>query len=331
MAFALTPLLPFVDGSSVITAAWLNHVRLALADAVDGPGGGTYNLLPGHTLSFPAGGGDIDFAAPFRFSDGDVPVGGHLDIYGVETVRPGATLYIDGASLNPGILQLKAYSVLDALSGSLAVWHTGSVITVNGTAYLQSGATLHVGDATAGVGHIHIHGSGAAALSDLVMDAGTVCTLNGAVIITGATTLGGLTQLTMSQPGATADPGFNNALYGTNTCKAWGCITFSGAGTPTVADGYNCASAVRGGAGNTVLTVGFVRAMASPNYDVSFTPRVTDGNMYVPTLLTKSPSGFTVQVVAAIVDLSGAGAFGVVHIDNFTSFPELSFAVFARQ
>jgi hypothetical protein len=333
MSFALTPLLPFVDGVTAITAAWLNHVRLALPDAVDGPGGGVYNLLPGHTLSFPAGGGDISFDAPFHFTDGDIPVGGHLDVLGIVTVRPGGSIYIDGSiGGGPGVLEIKQYGWLVAQSGSLSAWDVGSILSINGTATMAQGATLNVGHSSQGQGHIHILGAGSAAGSDLVMDAGSIAQLAGAVIITGATTLGGITQLTMSQPSATTDPGFANAFYAKTIAKAWASITFSGTpGVASIAEGYNISSATVGGAGSKVLTVNFIRAMANASYAVFVTPKITDGNLYFPQILSKSTTGFTLQMLKSIVGTPLPSSFGVVDTDDFSSFPELSFTVFAKQ
>ncbi len=168
MSFALTPAGPFVDTTSVVTASWLNFVRSALPDAIDGIGGGTYALLPAHTLSFSAGGGDIDLGANTKIRDGVIPSGGQViwqagsfgivqassgfEIDGVFQVRGTGTANV----LSGGAVALKSGSTFTAENGSTVALFGDNLLADNGGG--GSNGRLLVGAAFFGDGSVVVNG-----------------------------------------------------------------------------------------------------------------------------------------------------------------------------
>jgi hypothetical protein len=258
--FALTPAAPFTDFISVIPASWLNFVRVALPDTLDAVAGGVYNLMPGHTVDFPPGGGNWVIDAPLSFSDASIPVGGHLIANGFITCN--------GAFTTNGVASLQ-----------------GTRNLLAAPTYVNNGATLKVGDATYGVGHLVVDGAGGGDMrlqagADFVvtgsgtsiqfqsaavlsMASGTTANLSATVNASGPVNLAGLVRYTGTEPAATADPGGDNAIFGANVAKAWASITTDGVGGITLDDGYNIQGvAFVGGA----IEITFARPMANANY-----------------------------------------------------------------
>jgi hypothetical protein len=170
MSFALTPASPFVDAVSVVPASWFNFVRNALPDTVDGAGGGTYNLLPAHTLDFPAGGGNISIEAPFSVTDGNIPVGGVLAVDGIVNIDSGAWIDVLSGGLikleSGGTIEAKSGGVIKLDAGGLLLSLNGSNLELAGETYivdLGGGGTygsLLIGDSVLGTGRITVTANG---------------------------------------------------------------------------------------------------------------------------------------------------------------------------
>lgn len=295
MSFGLVPATPFVAFVTKVSAATLNAWRAMLPDALDAVSGGVYNILAGHTIDFPAGGGDWVIDAPLSFSDGTIPLGGQLVANGNVTVN--GTLTTNGVASLQGI---RNYLAADT--------------------YVNNGKTLKVGDATYGIGHLVVDGAGGgdmtlqAGADFIVTGAGTSvqfqntavlsmasgCTanLNGTNNLGGPNNISGLTLLTGTQPAATADPGGNNALHGKSVAKAWADISCDGAGGATVdADGYNVDSAAINGSGDLVVT--FKRAMANARYDAGITA-VHAGSCIVAQPIARTTTSVTFGLIGLL-------------------------------
>jgi hypothetical protein len=327
--FALTPAAPFTDFISVIPASWLNFVRVALPDTLDAVAGGVYNLMPGHTVDFPPGGGNWVIDAPLSFSDASIPVGGHLIANGFITCN--------GAFTTNGVASLQ-----------------GTRNLLAAPTYVNNGATLKVGDATYGVGHLVVDGAGGGDMrlqagADFVvtgsgtsiqfqsaavlsMASGTTANLSSTVNASGPVNLAGLVRYTGTEPAATADPGGDNAIFGANVAKAWASITTNGAGGVSIDGGYGVASATIVG-GNLQLT--FARAMANANFAV-LVQVVDAGNVIHVQPVGRTTTTVTVGLVQIFTPPNAAmpTAANIVSVpDLATNGQAVTFVVtvFARQ
>ena len=158
----------YTDLVTKIDAAFLNYMAASIADAVDGVGGGTYNLLAGHTLAFPTGGGNISIGAEIAL--GDIAL---AEFTGSTLFTSDSATMISGSSGHVATWTWGAYSTVtvNGTSGAHQNWTFGqySDVLVNGSldvtsaatfaintnVQLGSGGTLKVGTVGAGsVGHI---------------------------------------------------------------------------------------------------------------------------------------------------------------------------------
>jgi hypothetical protein len=309
MSFALFPSMPFVAFTGTVTSAWLNFVRAAVADAVDGVGGGTYNLQAGHTLDFPAGGGNITLEAPLAVTDGDVPVGGHLDVEGTIRINSGGNVDVKSG----GYAYVRSGGQIDVKSGGVAVVEPGGFLDLAGqmiVADFGSGGgngTILLGDAFGGAGHLVVTQYG-----DLTVQAG------GNVYVTGTHTNPATITLTgdnNSPAGAaivlTAGAGFASSanspvsILDLVSCTQTGTLTKSGAGAKTLFRRSTFA-----------LTIGGTVTIADPT--IADFWAVTNGasGSGIGTVALSVPGGAADgQVVTVYVPVGGVGLVTVNGID----------------
>lgn len=197
MSFGTSPASPFTAFTSKFTSAWGNFVRACLASAVDGDGGGTYNLMSGTTLWFPSGGGNIIFDAAFAMSAATVPSGGSLTIASNATQTVSGTLVVPIGGLisvtTSGSIQIGSAAGLTVEpGGSITLTGTGGgspipatlnvgqacALNVNGAAGTGNGATLTIGQ----YGTLEISASG----GTLVVHTGAVFDVGADMLRTGA-------------------------------------------------------------------------------------------------------------------------------------------------
>lgn len=192
MSFGLNPASAFTDNVTLVDATWLNFVRAALPDCLDAVAGGTYNILAGHTIDFPAGGGGWTFECNV-----DLTHVGTLDVYTALLIESGATETVAGALIVTG-------------TETIAL---GAAFNIYGTATLEVGAALDVFgavlvEADGGIALLGTSGHPASLLLEawsvltmssnaaLSAGAGTAVTLAGTNIFSGTNTLSGVTTQT---------------------------------------------------------------------------------------------------------------------------------------
>jgi len=234
MSFALSPASPYVDGVTLIPASWLNFVRNCLPDAVDGVGGGTYNLLSGHTLSFPAGGGDIDLGANTKIRDGVIPSGGQLEWKSgsLGIVDAGSGFNVDGTFQirSGGIENVQSGGSLHVKSGGLIDCENGSIADFLGQVFFSDaggGGTngqVYFGDFFGGIGTVAF------------IENGTTCTFFDDTALKFQGTSGHLALAEWKNfSKAQFDSGALLTMLAGSTCTLGGTNTISGATTITAA------------------------------------------------------------------------------------------------
>jgi len=148
VTFPLSPASPFVAFISVITANFLNGVRVAINEAIDGTGGGAY--APSTRIAITGAGLSADpFAGFIRSGDElgvdtgakiDVLSGGAIDLESgaLLEVKSGALLQIDNGGIQ--VLVPGAVLTIDAASGPTAA----ALVHLYGEFHVESGGALRV-------------------------------------------------------------------------------------------------------------------------------------------------------------------------------------------
>lgn len=181
MTFPLSPSSPFVSFTSVITAAFLNGVRVAVNEALDGTAGGTYTPSPqlaiggaglklfgGTALELDAtsictqdAGGVFNFNGTLNVDNAgfiEILNGGTLEVQngGEIELDAGSTLFVEGhiniAGAN-GQLLISSGGTLDVLLGGVLKIENGANLNVFGGLDIESTGALQVSPSGAIIGN----------------------------------------------------------------------------------------------------------------------------------------------------------------------------------
>jgi hypothetical protein len=266
----------YVSGTKV-SSAWLNLVAATLSTTIDPVGAGVYNIGAGNTLSFPAGGGDIDFGAAFTATDILIAKWNS----GSATFESGSFAEFKGGSS----MLLDSAATVFMLAGSLLSVAANAAITIGGT--LGNEGKLNLG------AHAQIVATSGSQVTGTLEVAGSL-NLSGATVVGAAASLAVAGKLQVTKTiASSADAGDDNVILAESITKAWGCVSTDGANGVTMAGGSNVQAPTF--TGTQFVNVLFARPVADPNYAVAFAPICTSGNaMLTPALVdgTASTSGF---------------------------------------
>jgi hypothetical protein len=316
-----TPGAGFVTATTRVPANWFNYVSNNYPNAVDGVGGGYYQLT-GANLRFCSN----NRIVKFNQADASFP----LELRGYVTI--GLT---DEADYATGVGTLTV-SVPTTFSSTLAFTAGGTFTqsTVNGHGVTATGngtgeGVTATGGASNGTG---VFGTGGATNGIGVEGQGTGNGAGGGFIGgtggTGVIAQGGTNQpgikssgngtgvaldclvggvkFSGTAPVSTADPGANT-IHGISAAKAWALIATDGAGNVAVLDGMNVAS-ITLESGGTVVAITFARTFGSGAYAVTFgdeTITVSQAVNCYQKNSTSSTAGVLRVVGRTIVDSGG--------------------------
>lgn len=301
MTFALTPAVPYTNGTGVVEDSDLNYWRAAIAQAMDGAGGTGLGApyTPLQVIAVRGSGMDVD---PLTFAvrsggsgtwltgstaewkggstfkiDPNCTVTIQTGVTYAHTSGPTWTVGLDDGGTTTGFLEVNPFSQI-ALGSS----------TNSGT-YLTGTASLVVeGTSASHYAWVDFQGwsmAHFAANAQLRAESGSTATFLG--------------TLTTDQPASNADTGANNIKV-TDVAKAWGEIQVNASTTPTINDARNVNSvSAAGGGGTGSVTVNFKHAMANAHYSVTFSTQSftnTSGLQFpVAYVVSKSTGGFVVE------------------------------------
>lgn len=314
MSFTRARAAGFWTFNSVVAPAEFEHID-DYYKAIDGSGGGAY--APTGVITI--GGSGLNVTGQCQLSNiqaatFNCPIVGTEGATITQTTVNTAAITCTGNGTAPGITSTGGAGG----SGGIFTAGGGNKYGVEGfgagTAaglFAQGGATGNGAIVNAGGGNAHgIAATGAGTGAGIIANpgaSGSAVDANGRIIFTGA------------QPAATADPGANNVLHGTNVCKAWANISTDAVGGITLNDGYNVAGVLIL-ASRIVVT--WARVMANSTYTVTF------GNLDT-TLRFYSVDGPLAMVPATITIVTQNTLFAT--LDPATNALRFMLQVFARQ
>lgn len=272
------PLAPIVigQGAGNVTAG-LHVTGHGIFDNFEGHVNGGYVLtIDGLAVLevLSTGGIQLDGGASISLASGAsaiVNAGATLVVAGDAYLNHDATLHVLGTSGHPATIFCANYTQTTFAGGTGSeanvLWgpHSTTVVA-NGATWTDQGTWTRSGAETWTAGAVTYDGTTMAVvfqnLSSLEFKATTLLQMDALSVLR----INGGCFLSALQPTKTQDPGGNNMLFSTNTCKAWVSVTTDGTGGITYEDGFNVASVAIVGAN---IQVNFARNMLNAFYVVS--------------------------------------------------------------
>lgn len=365
MSFAIVPATPYIDGVSKVSATSLNYARIALSQAIDATGGGSYT--PSAQIVLGGAGLRLSGVTALELDNTSICTQDSAGVFnwnGTQNVGPLADVNFAGTdAFNLAFLNLNAWSEATFNANSFLIFNSDSAITVgNGTVTkVESTVTvgfgsgvLDIGDPAGSSGHGNLnvnadsfitvaglsgHVAQAVIGANGILQIGTNTVTGAALQVWGNNTLsllsGSILDVNSACVASIALGGVSSLISSVGSVVTLGgANTFSGINAlsgPTTQTGSLAKS------GNGAWTANRILALNAGSTTIAH-PEASDlillgengadlnGSVYTLALPSGLPDGIRVVISADPVKAGATGTFAVAGVYNGTAQVNFAFA-----